>query len=168
MAVLVVPWDAQPILRPVPVLTWWHLHTSDQPWFCCQPSESLTQQRKNWKLKTAWKLQCTHNYMHVYILNQTLALSVYVCVCRNTYPTSTLWAASWAWRCFTDITSTEASLCHSINSYWENPSRLMTWRPWTQTCTTASYGSCESDQIKHTHINTLYKYTQDNSLDNTV
>lgn len=40
MAISAVTWDAEPILRPVPVLAWWHLHSADKPRLSCQPCES--------------------------------------------------------------------------------------------------------------------------------
>lgn len=40
MAVSAVTWDAQPILRPLSVLAWWHLHSADKPRFGCQPCKS--------------------------------------------------------------------------------------------------------------------------------
>lgn len=39
MAISAVTWDAEPLLRPVPVLAWWHLHSADKPRLSCQPCE---------------------------------------------------------------------------------------------------------------------------------
>lgn len=40
MAISAVTWDAEPILRPLPVLAWRHLHSADKPRLRCQPCES--------------------------------------------------------------------------------------------------------------------------------
>lgn len=63
---------------------------------------------------------------------------------RSTCRTSTLWVASWAWRCSTATTLTEASRCPSTNSCWANRSRWTIWSQLTPTSTTALSGSCKT------------------------